>query len=679
MRHSVETPSALGTSEALRRLAQGRDAEAWAALLARHGAEIHRVARRILRDEGLAEDASQETLLVLRDYAGRFQPSGKEPDEVARGWVLRIACSTALQMSRSRKRAKARDARGAGARPEPPADGPSEHAEEREAREAALDELARLPEDQRMPLVLHYFGGLEYERIGAQLGCTPGAARVRAHRGLENLRRRLALLALIFSLGQLEKLLGGAAEAAEASWEPSASQQQQWRDLLDSARKPVEPPPLTTGGWTMFQKLSLVSMFCVAALLALAATRSDGATPSAAPRPSPPPRETAGEEKALPPLPDLSDADKLALARAGNAFALDLFGKLRARDGNLFFSPYSVNTALGMLYPGARARTAAQIKQTLHAPFEGARFAEACAALLKAQNTAEGGQAPHTLRIANRLWGQQGEPFVPAYLRLTKEYFGAGLEAVDFAAKPEEARRTINAWVAERTEQKIPELLADGAVSEATRLVLTNAIYFKGSWVEPFDPALTRPAAFEPAPGRKLAVPTMHHGEFKYEWLKNETVQVLRLAYRGNGTAAYFVLPAKRHALAEVEQGLKLETLNGWLEGVKPNDIMLAIPKFRIRSRFDMTDALRGMGMSDAFTPGADFSGITGNEMFVNRVVHEAYVDLDEKGTEAAAATAVGMDKGEPPSFTLDQPFLFLIRDEKSKAILFMGRIADPR
>ncbi|MBE7462154.1 MAG: sigma-70 family RNA polymerase sigma factor [Planctomycetes bacterium] len=671
----METPFALGTAEALRRLAQRRDPEAWTVLVERHGGEIFAVARQILRDEGLAEDATQEALLLVRDHAGQFKPPEAEADTAARGWLLKLACNAALQMLRSRKRAQARDERAGAER------GGREPADEAQ-RDAALAELARLPDEQRQPLMLHYFGGLEYAQVAAQLDVPIGTAKARAHRGLETLRRRLAVLGLFLTFEQLGGLFGGSsAEAAEAAASPSASQQQGWRELLESARKPLSAPPPETGGWTTMQKVSLTAIALLMALGALiVSNRSEGADPNVRTANPGPVAETRGEEPALPPVEKLTAADKGALARAGNAFAMDLFGQFRQQEGNLFFSPYSVSTALGMLHPGARGATAEQIGKVLHAPFGGERLAGAYAALLSEQNTIDGEAKPYVLRVANRIWAQQGLPLEPSYVALTRQYFGAPTDWLDFIQRPEEARAAVNAWIADRTERMIPEMLRPSEVDSGTRLLLVNAIYFKGDWADPFKEKHTEDREFERKAGDRVTVPMM----WKHESLgfcENAKVKVLRLPYKGETVAAYFILPVARHGLGAVEAGLNLADFETWRKGLRKQKVNVLLPRLKLRARADLAPPLSVMGMPDAFKLGqADFTGIVADgKLFLNRALHEAVLEMDEVGTRAAAATVFEAKEEEiSAEFHADQPYLLLLRDEKSGAILFMGRISDP-
>jgi len=372
-----------------------------------------------------------------------------------------------------------------------------------------------------------------------------------------------------------------------------------------------------------------------------------------------------------------------AVAASNNAFGLDLFGKLAEKKGNLFFSPYSISSALAMAYAGARGDTAAQMAKTLHFSLEPAKLHPAFGSLTNSLNAA-GKLNEFELSTANALWIQKGEKLLQDFLDLTKSAYGAEPHLVDFAKATEEARVTINRWVEEQTRDKIKELIQKGIVDSATVLVLTNAIYFKGLWAHEFTKAGTSEAPFTLASDEKVQVPTMHQkGEFGY--YQGDGFQMLELPYKGEMLSMVFILPAKPDGLADLEKSLTAETLAKWLGALKSEEVAIAIPKFKATCRFRLEEALKSMGMPAAFSlPPADFSGITGvKDLFIGAVIHQAFVDVNEKGTEAAAATAIVVKRGgapQPPKnvFRADHPFLFLLRDTRSGAILFMGRLMNP-
>jgi serine protease inhibitor len=390
-----------------------------------------------------------------------------------------------------------------------------------------------------------------------------------------------------------------------------------------------------------------------------------------------------------PALAQDSADDLPALAEADAAFACDLYQVLREEQpGNLFVSPHSVSQALVQVYAGARGETAREMERVLHLELAGTRLHAARqaleAALASRGRSARGrdGQ-PFRLRVTNALWGQQGRPFVPAYLDLLSEHYGAGLHRVDFAGDTEGARREINAWVSERTEERIPELLQPRDISAATAFVLTNAVYFNAAWRLPFEDFNTRPGTFRRLDGAQVEVPFMRQAA-AFRHARGEGFQVVELPHDGGDTSLVLIVPdAGRFEELEAElDGAWLSRALGGLE--RWTQLDLALPRFEVRSRFQLRDALEQLGMAQAFTVGAaDFSGLDGTrDVFLSDVIHEAFVSVDEAGTEAAAATAViGDVGGMPPEATplrVDRPFLFVIRDRATGAVIFMGRVVDP-
>ena len=362
------------------------------------------------------------------------------------------------------------------------------------------------------------------------------------------------------------------------------------------------------------------------------------------------------------------------LVKGNNAFACDLYAKLRANKGNLIFSPYSVSTALAMTYAGARGETAEQMQKTLHFLLGQEGLHEAFRTLASQLKPKEG-----ELTIANRLWGQQGYQFLDTFLKLTESAYGAKLAQLDFAGATEEARKTINTWVEEQTRDKIKELLPKGLLDPLTTLVLTNAIYFKGKWASPFKKERTNDAPFTLLDGTKVTVPMMRQsGAFAVN--RTKKLHVLEIPYAGKALSMVILLPTAADGLAALERALTASRLAEWLPKRKPSTVNISLPRFKIATPVNLTKTLAEMGMPLAFSGGADFSGMTGKrDLFIGNVVHKAFVEVNEEGTEAAAATAVLMKRAAmPPSFTADHPFLFLIRDKRSGSILFMGRVLNP-
>jgi len=374
-----------------------------------------------------------------------------------------------------------------------------------------------------------------------------------------------------------------------------------------------------------------------------------------------------------------------SLVEGNTQFALDLYGQLRTQDdGNLFCSPYSISTALAMTWAGARTETAEQMAQTLHFDAPQQRVASAFGELARSLADQGGEDEPANveLAIANRLWGQQGETFLDPFLDTIRTHYGGGLETVDFLTDLENTRRTINDWVAEQTRDKIRDLLRQGDLSPGMMLVLTNAIYFKGDWLTQFDPKKTRDGRFFINDEKAIEAPMMSL-KSDFGLFESDQLQALEMPYDGERLAMVILLPRARDGLAALEESLSAETLDEWLEEAAVRETQVILPRFKVTSRFDLGRMLAEMGMPLAFAPGrADFSGMNGKrDLFIGKVIHQAWVEVDEQGTEAAAATAVGMmttSLERPPLFHANHPFLFLIRDRQTGSILFLGRVVDP-
>jgi serpin B len=370
------------------------------------------------------------------------------------------------------------------------------------------------------------------------------------------------------------------------------------------------------------------------------------------------------------------------VVQGNNQFAIDIYARLRQQPGNLFLSPYSLSTALAMTYAGARGETTEQMVKVLHFDITPDRLHPAFEALIRQVNGGKG--RSYRLSVANALWGQEGDPFLPEFLRLLADRYGAGLRRVDFRST-EQARRTINAWVEEQTGGKIKDLLKPPDLGRDTSLVLTNAIYFKGDWASPFPKGATRDETFTVTGDEQVPVPMMHRaGHFNY--LDSGGFQALELPYAGDALSIVVLLPKRVDGLTEFEGGLSAKGLADWLAGLRPRRVDVALPRFRIEARFELKRVLSAMGMPVAFGGDADFSGINGKrDLFISAVIHQAFVDGNEEGTEAAAATAVVMGRAaaarpEPiVSFRADHPFVFLIRDICTESILFLGRVTSPR
>lgn len=376
------------------------------------------------------------------------------------------------------------------------------------------------------------------------------------------------------------------------------------------------------------------------------------------------------------------------LAPAENAFAVDLYGKLGRAPGNLFFSPYSAAASLDMVYVGARGSTAEEIARTLHLnALIGADLrAAVLAAAEKQRQTA--GPSGFELQAANALWGDRGYAFHPDFIADIKTGFGADLEPVDFK-RPEQASAQINDWAAQQTHNKIRNLVSPQMLSDDPPLVLTNAVYFKAAWRVRFDPAATKQARFHVSALHDVTADMMNmNGRFLLT--EADGAKVLSIPYGDASMSMVIILPDAPQGLSAVEANLSAENLSAWLAKSEDAPVILSMPKFRVDCEFDLNNALESLGMNSAFSPGkGDFTGIADDPrrpIYIGSVVQKAYVDVDEEGTEAAAATAVVMtataarfERPQPPvRFIADHPFIYLIRSSRSGEILFMGRVNDP-
>jgi serpin B len=375
-------------------------------------------------------------------------------------------------------------------------------------------------------------------------------------------------------------------------------------------------------------------------------------------------------------------AEIAAIVKSNNSFALDLYSKLAKDPGNLFFSPYSISSALAMTYAGARGETAKQMSNTLHFSLAAEKLHPAISDLMGTFNT---GGKNYQLSVANALWGQTGYKFQPDFLNITNKYYGAGFKEVDYVndGAREQTRQTINKWVESKTNNKIKELIKPKILTALTRLVLTNAIYFKGKWETQFDPKRTKEMPFYVTPDDQIPeFPMMRRtGDFKYT--ENNQAQIVELPYTGGNLSMVILLPKPNSGMAKLEGALG--NIPAWISQLSKQKIKVILPRFKLEKDFLLNGKLQELGMKDAFNEStADFSGMTpGRKLYITKVIHKAYVEVNEEGTEAAAATAVVMGTksaqvDKPVVFRANRPFLFLIRDLRSGTILFMGKLVDP-
>lgn len=379
-----------------------------------------------------------------------------------------------------------------------------------------------------------------------------------------------------------------------------------------------------------------------------------------------------------------TEEETAELVAGNSAFAFDLYQQLKDEEGgNLFYSPYSISMALAMTYAGARGGTESEMAETLHFEQPQDIFHPTFNALDSTLNAYGQGEDDFQLNVANAIWGQEGFEFLPEFLDLLAEQYGAGLRTLDFAADPERAAQVINDWVSDQTEGKIEDLISPGLLNSAVRLVLTNAIYFNGDWALQFDEEFTQDEPFTLLDGSTVTVPMMSQTE-PFLYAERDGYQALTLPYQGAPVSMLFVLPAEGR-FNEIEELFTAEFLDEITDDLATRPVELSVPKFTFESEFNLSQTLGDMGMPSAFGGEADFSGMTGaRDLFISDVVHKAFVAVDEEGTEAAAATAVIMaEMAVAPLedivvMKLDRPFLFLIRDDDTGTILFAGRVLNP-
>ena len=329
-----------------------------------------------------------------------------------------------------------------------------------------------------------------------------------------------------------------------------------------------------------------------------------------------------------------------AVAESSNQFAIDLYLQARQRKGNLFFSPASVSTALAMTYAGASGTTKHQMAEVLHLAPE--QDVDAGFAGLMELLNSTGDRNGYQMNMANRLWGAADARFESSFLTLMKEQYHAPLESLDFG-QTETARNTINKWVLDQTHGRIVDLIPPGVLKAEDRMVLTNAIYFLGGWESEFEKSLTKPALFHLTAVESVETATMYQKE-SFAYVEDSETQIVSMPYREHSASMVILLPKQRDGLTRLENRLTLARLNGWLEKLNERPVQMHLPKFRLESQLMLADVLKTMGMTNAFSDAADFSAISKSEsLMISEVIHQANVDVDEEGTEAAAATARDM------------------------------------
>jgi serpin B len=368
-----------------------------------------------------------------------------------------------------------------------------------------------------------------------------------------------------------------------------------------------------------------------------------------------------------------------SVVEANNQFAFGFYSELnKGEKGNIFYSPYSISAALAMTYEGAKEQTANEMKEVFHFP-ETDILRPNFAAIYNNINKKD---KAYELRTGNALWAQKDYPFLDEYFSIVEKYYGGKVANLDFARETEKSRQTINRFIEEQTNDKIKDLIPRGSINKMTRLVLTNAIYFKGTWEWEFDRSNTRERDFKIAKDNVVKVPMMYmkNDKARFNYADLEGLQILELPYKGEEISMLILLPKEN--LDDLGE-LTTEKLNEYKAQMNETKLdAIYLPKFEFATKYFIADTLSIMGMPTAFSDKADFSAMTGKrDLFIDQVIHQAYVKVDEKGTEAAAATAVAMVTFAMPRnvFRADHPFIFIIQERKTGNILFLGRVVDPR
>jgi serpin B len=446
---------------------------------------------------------------------------------------------------------------------------------------------------------------------------------------------------------------------------------------------------------TMNQKLAgigiLLSLVIAALLISgctdLAQKPGVNASPTSSPQ----------ETRVITPVPGTTDSGngqpEKSVAAANNRFASDLYTTLAQNPDNaghnLFYSPFSISSALAITGEGAKGKTRDEIFSVFHLPENDTVRQSGFARINEGFNATDAG---YTFRTVNALWAERNYPFLPAFVDSARKYYSADVKNLDFKTAPEESRATINQWVEEKTENKIRDLLPSGSITALTRLVVTNAVYFKGTWSRPFDAARTKEADFRTGTGRSVKVQMMENtgSQARYPYAETAGVQYIELPYVSNSTKALsmIVILPKGDDLKPAEAVLNDTNLSALQGSASFQRVNLSLPKFRMETEYRLPQTLSAMGMPTAFTEGAaDFSGMDGTtNLFISDIIHKAFIDVNENGTEAAAATAVVVDLVMAPSgtsppvpeFRADHPFVLLIQDKETGTILFIGRVVNP-
>jgi serpin B len=377
-----------------------------------------------------------------------------------------------------------------------------------------------------------------------------------------------------------------------------------------------------------------------------------------------------------------TEADVRQAARDNAQLGFDLYRGVQGTSGNLFFSPYSISSALGMTYAGARGQTATEMASALRFTLASEQLHPSFNSIdLALHGRSQNSESTLKLNVVNAAWTQKGYEFKQEFLDILAESYGSGIRALDFTRAHEDARKTINNWVSYHTNHRIPELIGQGSLDGSTRLVLTNAVYFNASWKEKFEAVDTTSASFHLLDGSTMNVPTMHNA-LSVPYVDAEGYKAFELPYSNKDLAMTVILPDSGR-FSEIEQQLSVSFLDGVLAGMQETSVILGLPKVKMDSELPLKDLLIARGMVSAFQPGgADFSGMNGRtDLYIDDAIHKAFVSIAEEGTEAAAATAVTVRETSAPigvDLTVNRPFVFMIRDRPTGTVLFIGRVVTP-
>ena len=362
-----------------------------------------------------------------------------------------------------------------------------------------------------------------------------------------------------------------------------------------------------------------------------------------------------------------------------NDFSFNFYKQISSKeDGNVFFSPYSIFVAFSMAYEGARGNTAIEMQNVLNILQNDSSTLGSFGRIYNLLNQKQEG---YTISTANAFWAHQNYEFLSDYLNLLQNFYMAEANELDFGNNIE-AAEIINTWIEEKTNDKIKDMIDASMLSDFTKMVLTNAIYFKGDWANPFDPENTFETDFSLDSDEPVKIDMMENADSDFNYTETEDLQILELQYFGNDLSMIIVLP-KENSISIAENKINAENLSAWKDNLIQGDIIVQIPKFKFEKKYSLNNIMRQMGIIDAFEPDiADFSGMDGTKwLFISEAIHQSFIEVNEEGTEAAAATAIVMEATHIPEykeFIADHPFLFLIQHKETGAILFMGKVMNP-